>query len=37
MYQIIAGRGATPSIEREIAEFELKVCGKLNVFPINEV
>ena len=33
MYQIIGGRGATPSVEREIAEFELKVCGKLKRVP----
>ena len=29
MYQLIAARGASSSIEREIAEFEQRVCGKL--------
>ena len=33
MYQIIGGRATTQSIEREIAEFELKVCGKLKQIP----
>jgi hypothetical protein len=34
MYQVIAGRGPSSSIEHEIADFEQRICGKLvGVFP----